>query len=210
VTRADIDTSVAELRWKGPQARSSRPGSNAAAEGEGAERGSANARPAAHHANLNLHQDPLVNTDSASTGTVSVGRVIVATEGRTTQELPLKVGRIIIGRTADNDLQVDSRFVSRHHCQIITGIEGSVIEDLNSTNGIFVQGKRVRRYNLNDGDIVVIGKHEIMYLDERAARARVMPAESASSRVPTLEADGDDERHVETMVDTSERAANAK
>ena len=118
------------------------------------------------------HADPLIDTQTQGETSEPVGRVILATEGRTTQELPLKVGRIIIGRTADNDLQVDSRFVSRHHCQIITGAEGSVIEDLNSTNGIFVQSKRVRRYNLNDGDVVVIGKHEIMYVDERLARAR--------------------------------------
>ncbi len=114
-----------------------------------------------------------------------VGRVIVATEGRTTQELPLRLGRVIIGRTSDNDVQVDSRFVSRHHCQIITGVEGSVIEDLNSTNGIFVQGKRVRRYNLNDGDVVVIGKHEIMYVDGRLSRARLSSTAGAAG-VPTL------------------------
>ena len=101
-----------------------------------------------------------------------VGRLIVAAEGRTTQELPLYVGRIIIGRTTDNDLQVDSRFVSRHHCQIITSAEGSVIEDLNSTNGISVQSKRVRRHNLNDGDVVMVGEHEIMYIDERMPRLR--------------------------------------
>ena len=124
------------------------------------------------------HADPLIDTQTQGETSEPVGRVILATEGRTTQELPLKVGRIIIGRTADNDLQVDSRFVSRHHCQIITGAEGSMIEDLNSTNGIFVQGKRVRRYNLNDGDVVVIGKHEIMYVDERLARARTGSSKS--------------------------------
>jgi general secretion pathway protein A len=47
-----------------------------------------------------------------------------------------------------------------------------VIEDLNSTNGISVQSKRVRRHNLNDGDIVQVGQHEIMYIDERAPRLR--------------------------------------
>jgi pSer/pThr/pTyr-binding forkhead associated (FHA) protein len=47
-----------------------------------------------------------------------------------------------------------------------------LIEDLNSTNGIYVQSKRVRRYNLNDGDVVQIGQHEIMYIDERAPRVR--------------------------------------
>ena len=53
-------------------------------------------------------------------GRAAIGRMLVATEGRTIQELPLRVGRIIVGRTPDNDLQIDSRFVSRHHCQIIT------------------------------------------------------------------------------------------
>ena len=119
-----------------------------------------------------------------------VGRLIIATEGRTTADLPLKIGRVIIGRTVDNDLQIDSRFVSRHHCQIITTAQGSLIEDLNSTNGIYVQGRRVRRHNLNDGDVVAVGKHEIMYVDERLPRARtsftetipgVLPAESGEA-----------------------------
>ncbi|MGH8148888.1 MAG: AAA family ATPase [Steroidobacteraceae bacterium] len=101
-----------------------------------------------------------------------VGRLIVAAEGRTLSDLPLRVGRLILGRTVDNDVQIDSRFVSRHHCQIITTAEGSVIEDLNSTNGIHVQGKRVRRHNLNDGDVVVIGAHDLMYVDERLAARR--------------------------------------
>ena len=61
---------------------------------------------------------------------------------------------IIVGRTPDNDLQIDSRFVSRHHCQIITTADSCVIEDLNSTNGIYVKSKRVRRHYLNDGDVV--------------------------------------------------------
>jgi general secretion pathway protein A len=130
-----------------------------------------------------------------------VGRIIVATEGRTTQELPLAVGRVIIGRTVDNDLQVDSRFVSRHHCQIITGAEGSVIEDLNSTNGIFVQGKRVRRYNLNDGDIVVIGKHEILYVDERLARARLHTTEGTTGMSPL--APPVERTHGETIAETA-------
>ncbi|NNM62241.1 MAG: FHA domain-containing protein, partial [Steroidobacteraceae bacterium] len=50
--------------------------------------------------------------------------------------------------------------------------DSCMIEDLNSTNGIYMHSKRVRRHNLNDGDVVVVGRHEIMYIDERAARAR--------------------------------------
>jgi type II secretory pathway predicted ATPase ExeA len=100
------------------------------------------------------------------------GRLLVATDGRTVEERMLRVGRLIVGRTPDNDLQIDSRFVSRHHCQIHTTLHSSVIEDLNSTNGIYVKSKRVRRHYLNDGDVVVIGKHELIYVDERMARSR--------------------------------------
>jgi general secretion pathway protein A len=101
-----------------------------------------------------------------------LGRVLVSTEGRTVRELPLRVGRVIVGRTTDNDLQIDSRFVSRHHCQLIVSAQACVIEDLNSTNGIYVKSKRVRRQHLNDGDVVVIGKHELIYIDERARVGR--------------------------------------
>ncbi|HXC08401.1 MAG TPA: AAA family ATPase [Steroidobacteraceae bacterium] len=102
----------------------------------------------------------------------TVGRILLACEGRTVMERELKPGRLVIGRTPDNDLQIDSKFISRHHCQIVTQADSCLIEDLNSTNGIYVQSKRVRRYNLNDGDVVQVGQHEIMYIDERAPRLR--------------------------------------
>jgi general secretion pathway protein A len=102
----------------------------------------------------------------------TVGRILLACEGRTVMERELKPGRLVIGRTPDNDLQIDSKFISRHHCQIVTQADSCLIEDLNSTNGIYVQSKRVRRYNLNDGDVVQVGQHEIMYIDERVPRLR--------------------------------------
>ena len=106
----------------------------------------------------NMEQSLPVN---ASTGH-TVGRILLASEGRTVLERELKPGRLVIGRTTDNDLQIDSKFISRHHCQIVTQADSCLIEDLNSTNGIYVQSKRVRRYNLNDGDVVQVGQHEIM------------------------------------------------
>jgi type II secretory pathway predicted ATPase ExeA len=101
-----------------------------------------------------------------------VGRILLASQGKTIVERELKPGRLVIGRTPDNDLQIDSKFISRHHCQIVTQQDSCLIEDLNSTNGIFVQSKRVRRHNLNDGDVVQVGQHEIMYIDERTPRVR--------------------------------------
>jgi general secretion pathway protein A len=109
-----------------------------------------------------------------------VGRILLASEGKTLVERELRPGRLVIGRTPDNDLQIDSKFISRHHCQLVTQQDSCLIEDLNSTNGIFVQSKRVRRHNLNDGDVVQVGQHEIMYIDERSPRVRhaLDPADS--------------------------------
>lgn len=108
------------------------------------------------------------------------GNVLLFTDGRLVSQMPLHAGRVIVGRTTDNDLQVDSRFVSRHHCQIITNSLTTVIEDLNSTNGIVVKGRRVRRHALADGDVVTIGQHEIRYRDDRVVRTQVLndPEES--------------------------------
>jgi pSer/pThr/pTyr-binding forkhead associated (FHA) protein len=103
------------------------------------------------------------------------------------EERPLRLGRLIIGRTVDNDVQIDSKFISRHHCQIITTVDGSVLEDLNSTNGVYVKSKRVRKHHLNDGDVIVLGKHEIMYLDERSPRARAQHALEATGSHRAME-----------------------
>lgn len=119
-------------------------------------------------------EDPAV--DSAAAGAMSRGvplaRILLATAGQTVSEHELHPGRLIIGRTGANDLQIDSRFVSRHHCQIVTTAQNCVIEDLNSTNGIYLQSKRIRYHNLNDGDVITIGQHELLYIDERARANR--------------------------------------
>jgi chromosome segregation ATPase len=63
-----------------------------------------------------------------------------------------------IGRTPDNDLQIDASFISRHHAVLLVNGQQTIIEDLNSTNGVHVNGHRVSREILNDGDLVMVGK----------------------------------------------------
>jgi chromosome segregation ATPase len=76
------------------------------------------------------------------------GREVVHVLGRKTS----------IGRTPDNDLQLDAKFISRHHAVILVGPVNTVIEDLNSTNGVQVNGRRIARQTLRDGDKVIIGR----------------------------------------------------
>ena len=158
VTMQDLDAAVDELQWVESGAGTNRM-----------------VLPNAAHA-ANLGQAPPVpNVEQAaahSSIVQVVGRILLASGGKTLLERELKPGRLVIGRTADNDLQIDSKFISRHHCQIVTQPDSCLIEDLNSTNGIYVKSKRVRRHNLNDGDVIQVGQHEIMYIDERAPRMR--------------------------------------
>jgi len=144
LTRADVAAAVAELQWSEYAARP---------------RQHARAATAA-----------TANSAAGRSGASALGRLLVASGGRTLQEVPLRPGRLIVGRTADSDVQIDSRFISRHHCQVITTEHSCVIEDLNSTNGIYVKSNRVRRHHLNDGDVVLLGKHELIYMDERTTR----------------------------------------
>jgi hypothetical protein len=81
--------------------------------------------------------------------------------------------RTTIGRTPDNDLCIDSEAVSRHHAVALQTAGGTVIEDLNSTNGIYVNGHRSSRRQLAEGDVVTIGKASFRYL--------VKPADDAAN-----------------------------
>jgi general secretion pathway protein A len=135
------------------------------------------------------HSQPhsLADSHSSSERRVTLGRILVGFNGQTVAERELSTGRFIIGRTPDNDLQIDSKYISRHHAQIITSVHGSVVEDLNSTNGIYVRAKRVRRRMLNDGDVVQIGQHEVMYFDERLSRTRALPGDIDDDAVPMVQ-----------------------
>ena len=75
-----------------------------------------------------------------------------------------------VGRTPDNDLQIDVKFISRHHAVILAGPAHAIIEDLNSTNGVTVNNRRITRQPLKDGDNVVIGKTQFRFV-VRATRA---------------------------------------
>jgi chromosome segregation ATPase len=81
--------------------------------------------------------------------------------------------RTRIGRAAGCELQIEAGSVSRHHALILVGPREAIIEDLNSTNGVFVNGRKVSRQPLGDGDAVTIGEIQFRYM----ARPLQRPAE---------------------------------
>jgi len=94
-------------------------------------------------------------------------------ENRVVAELVLRPGNVTIGRALRNDIRIESRFVSRDHCRILTTASASVIEDLQSQNGLMIRGQRVSVHRLQDGDVIQLGEHYITYRHGRPAQAPV-------------------------------------
>ncbi|NNC77959.1 MAG: AAA family ATPase [Woeseiaceae bacterium] len=98
-----------------------------------------------------------------------VTEIELRADGETVAVHTFAPGRVIIGRSPDNEIYIKSKFVSRHHAQLISEDDGCVIEDLNSTNGIFVGDRQVKKYRLKNGDTVSLGVHQLVYRDLRDA-----------------------------------------
>lgn len=83
--------------------------------------------------------------------------------------------RTRIGRATGCELHIDSSSVSRHHALILVGGRETIIEDLNSTNGVIVNGRHVTRQVLSDGDLLIIGEIHFRYAEKPARRPGELP-----------------------------------
>jgi chromosome segregation ATPase len=90
------------------------------------------------------------------------GREVVHVLGRKTS----------VGRTPDNDLQIDAKYISRHHAVVLVGPVHTLIEDLNSTNGVQVNGRRITRHTLKDGDTVLFGRAQYRFAVRKSGDKR--------------------------------------
>jgi hypothetical protein len=106
-----------------------------------------------------------------------IARLEVLYRDQLVGEYRLAPGKTIIGRTADNDVQIESRFISRHHAQVVSDQTHSFVEDLNSTNGVFIRAHRVKHQTLADGDVIQIGEHKLLYRDMRGANPQALANE---------------------------------
>jgi chromosome segregation ATPase len=98
-------------------------------------------------------------------------RLLVHSDGG--REIVHELGRkTSIGRTPDNDLQIDAKYVSRRHAVILVGPVHAVVEDLNSTNGVLVNGRRVTRHTLKDGDQIALGRSVYRFAVRKSAEKR--------------------------------------
>ena len=73
--------------------------------------------------------------------------------------------RLLVGRSEHNDIDIPSRFVSRHHALLVRHGNATFLMDLNSTNGTFVNSRRVSNHVLLHNDVITVGHHTIKFND---------------------------------------------
>jgi len=100
-----------------------------------------------------------------------MARLILSLDGQTLAEYNMTKERYTVGRLPDNDIRIDNAAVSGHHSLIINILNDSFLEDLNSTNGTYVNGKLIKKHALQHGDVITVGHHQLRYVDDQAQQA---------------------------------------
>ncbi len=115
----------------------------------------------------NAVQAKTIKVDDLGTVTdvQTVNRLLIALNGDHVIKYPLYKSIVTIGRGPFNDIQIRTQFVSRSHARIVTNNLGAIIEDMNSKNGISVNGRRTQQWRLKNGDVVDVGRISFKYID---------------------------------------------
>ena len=119
-----------------------------------------------------------------------MARLVLSLDGQVLAEYNMSKERYTIGRLPDNDIRIDNPAVSGHHALIINILNDSFLEDLNSTNGTYVNGKIVKKHAMQHGDVITVGHHSLRFIDS--------------------ESDEPADEFEKTMVISSREAANLK
>ena len=97
-------------------------------------------------------------------------RLVVSKDRQVIHEVTMDKSRLLIGRSEHNDIAIDNRFISRIHVLLVKHGSATLLMDLNSTNGTFINSRRVSNQFLMHEDIVTIGHHRIKFSDPQATR----------------------------------------
>jgi pSer/pThr/pTyr-binding forkhead associated (FHA) protein len=112
--------------------------------------------------------------------------------------------RYTIGRLPDNDVRIDNPAVSGHHSLVINILNDSFLEDLNSTNGTYVNGKLVKKHALQHGDVITIGHHQLRYVDEQVEPSSADDFEKTMIIRPGSQAGAPSQKRIEEAVARAE------
>ena len=95
-----------------------------------------------------------------------MARLVLSLDGSVMAEYNMNKERYTIGRLPDNDIRIDNPAVSGHHSLIINILNDSFLEDLNSTNGTYVNGKLIKKHALQHGDVITVGHHQLRFVED--------------------------------------------
>ncbi|MDR1163258.1 MAG: FHA domain-containing protein [Candidatus Accumulibacter sp.] len=90
--------------------------------------------------------------------------LVLSMDGLVLKEIELNKERVTIGRRPSNDIKIDNLAISGEHAVVVTILNDSFLEDLNSTNGTLVNGRPIRKHVLIDGDMIEMGKYKLKYI----------------------------------------------
>jgi hypothetical protein len=94
-----------------------------------------------------------------------MARLILSLDGQVLAEYNMSKERYTVGRLQDNDIRIENPTVSGHHSLVINILNDSFLEDLNSTNGTYVNGRLIKKHALQNGDVVTVGRHQLRFVD---------------------------------------------
>ncbi len=97
-----------------------------------------------------------------------MARLILSLDNQVLAEYNMTKERYTVGRLPDNDVRIDNPAVSGHHSLIINILNDSFLEDLNSTNGTYVNGKLIKKHALQHSDVITIGHHQLRFSDQQS------------------------------------------
>jgi pSer/pThr/pTyr-binding forkhead associated (FHA) protein len=92
-----------------------------------------------------------------------MSKIIISDKDNNLEEMILTEGTVTIGRSKDNDILINDLSVSAHHAKLVTFFKPTYIQDLQSTNGTYVNSRRVMEHTLEQGDVITIGKQSIYF-----------------------------------------------
>ena len=118
-----------------------------------------------------------------------MGKLVVSLDGVVIKEVQLTKDKTTLGRRPYNDIVIDNLAVSGEHAVLQMVGADVFIEDLNSTNGTYINGKAIKKQLLTHNDTVEIGKYKIKYLvDESGDYEKTMvmrPSTASAAAIPS-------------------------
>jgi pSer/pThr/pTyr-binding forkhead associated (FHA) protein len=141
-----------------------------------------------------------------------MARLVLTLDGQVLAEYNMNKERYTVGRLPDNDIRIDNPAVSGHHSLIINILNDSFLEDLNSTNGTYVNGKLIKKHALQHGDVITCGHHQLRFVEDDDAQQdefeKTMVIQPSQRPVEKIQSARDkaDEASTSTAATTSRRA----